>query len=157
MIVTTPAGGENWLVGASQSIKWLSPYFSGYVRIDCSTDNGSTWSAVTDSTFDDGSFTWVDIPNTPSKDCKVRISDMADDVPWDVSDSTFYIIPLGDVTCDVNIGLSDVVYLINYIFKSGSEPCILEAGNVNCDWVVDTADIVFLINYLFRDGPKPEC
>jgi hypothetical protein len=155
--LTAPGGGENWLVGTTQSIKWLSPYLSGYLDIEYSTDNGSAWSSVTDSTFDDGSFTWIDIPDTPSPDCRVRIADAGDGNPWDMGDSSFCIIPLGDVNCDVNIGLTDVVYLINYAFKSGPEPCILEAGNVNCDWFTDTADIVFLINYLFKGGPRPEC
>lgn len=155
--LTAPGGGEKWLVGTTQSVKWLSPYLSGYLDIEYSADNGSTWSSVIDSTFDDGSFTWVDIPDTPSPDCRVRIANAGDGNPWDMGDSAFSIIPLGDVNCDVNIGLTDVVYLINYAFKSGPEPCILEAGNVNCDWFTDTADIVFLINYLFKSGPKPEC
>ena len=155
--VTAPSGGENWLVGTYQSLGWISPYLSGWVTVEYSTDNGSAWSTVIDSTFDDGSHTWVDIPDTPSKECLVRISDAGDGDPSDLSDSSFSIIPLGDVNCDVVIGLADIVYLINYVLKSGSEPCILEAGNVNCDWMLDTADIVFLINYLFRGGPEPDC
>ena len=28
-----------------------------------------------------------------------------------------------DVNCDADINVSDVVYLINYLFKGGPEPC----------------------------------
>ncbi|MCJ7645662.1 hypothetical protein MUO65_01970 [bacterium] len=30
---------------------------------------------------------------------------------------------MGDANCDTKISVSDVVYLINYLFKGGSEPC----------------------------------
>lgn len=157
--VTIPNGGETWLVGASQSIKWHapSPYFSGNVKIECTTNDGSTWNTITDNTADDGSFTWADVLDSVSTECRIRISDAVDGSPGDISDSTFYIIPLGDVTCDGEVNLADVVYLINYVLKSGIEPCILEAGNVNCDWVVGMADIVFLINYVLKNGSRPEC
>jgi hypothetical protein len=62
----------------------------------------------------------------------------------------------GDANHDGEVGVSDVVYLINYIFKSGPPPEPLEAGDANCDDVVDIIDIVYLVNYLFRSGPPPQ-
>jgi len=55
------------------------------------------------------------------------------------------------------IEIGDVVYLINYLFRSGSAPDPLEVGDVNCDEIVDISDVVYLINYLFRSGPPPKC
>ena len=157
--VTVPNGGEAWMVGTTQSIRWHapSPYFSGNVKIEYSTNDGSSWNLITGGTGDDGSFTWADIPDSGSRDCRIRISDAVDGSPLDVSDSTFFITPLGDVNCDVWIDLVDIVYLINYVFQSGPEPIPLESGNVNCDWSIDAADIVFLVNYVLKSGPKPEC
>lgn len=155
--LTTPSGGENWMVGTNHTVKWISPYFSGYVKLEYSTNGGSTWSSVDDSTFDDGSNTWANIPNTPSTNCKMRISDAADGIPWVLGDSTFSITTLGDINCDGNITIADVVYVVNYVFKDGNDPCIQEAGNVNCDWTIDITDALFLVNYLFRDGPGPDC
>ena len=62
----------------------------------------------------------------------------------------------GDVKGDGDVGLADVVYLINYVLKGGPEPKPYEAGDMDCrnNWV-DLADIVYLINYLFRGGPAP--
>ncbi len=64
---------------------------------------------------------------------------------------------LGDPNNDGLIDIGDVVYLINYLFKSGPVPNPLLAGDANCDSVVDIGDVVYLINYLFKSGPAPSC
>ena len=61
----------------------------------------------------------------------------------------------GDANADGQISLSDVVYLINYVFKGGDAPVPLEAGDVNCDGDVNITDVVYLINYLFKGGDPP--
>jgi hypothetical protein len=63
----------------------------------------------------------------------------------------------GDANGDRVINVSDVVYLINYLFISGPAPNPLEAGDCNCDGSVNVSDVVYLINYLFINGPPPGC
>jgi outer membrane protein assembly factor BamB len=63
----------------------------------------------------------------------------------------------GDCTGDRVIDISDVVFLINYLFINGPAPAPLPVGDVNCDGVVDASDVVYLINYLFINGPAPCC
>jgi hypothetical protein len=53
------------------------------------------------------------------------------------------------------ITVSDVVYLINYLFRHGPPPVPLQSGDANCDGIVNVVDVVYLINYLFRNGPPP--
>lgn len=53
------------------------------------------------------------------------------------------------------VDLGDVVYLINYLFKSGPAPMPLEAAEVNLDQVVDVGDVVYLVNYLYKGGTPP--
>lgn len=92
--VTTPNGGETWLKGSSQEIKWTSTGTINSVSIDCSLDNGTTWAAITASTPNDGSFEWT-VPETPSDDCLVRIIGKDgdwDEVPSDTSNDVFSII-----------------------------------------------------------------
>jgi hypothetical protein len=63
----------------------------------------------------------------------------------------------GDPNHNGVIDVSDVVYLINYLFKGGPEPDPLESGDANCDGQVTVSDVVYLINYLFKGGPAPAC
>ncbi|MGB8657520.1 MAG: dockerin type I repeat-containing protein [Candidatus Zixiibacteriota bacterium] len=61
----------------------------------------------------------------------------------------------GDANGDSVINVGDVVYLINYLFKSGPAPNPLAAGDATCNGIVDAGDVVYLINYLFKGGPSP--
>jgi uncharacterized delta-60 repeat protein len=61
----------------------------------------------------------------------------------------------GDANSDKKVSLSDIVYLINYLFKFGPAPEPIQSGDTNCDGKVSLGDIVYLINYLFKFGPAP--
>jgi hypothetical protein len=90
--VVSPSGGETWPVGSSQDITWLSENFEGpQVRIECSTNSGSDWETVADSTPNTRSYLWT-IPDTPSDSCRLKISDASDGFPQDESDADFAIV-----------------------------------------------------------------
>lgn len=65
----------------------------------------------------------------------------------------------GDVTFDGEMrDISDVVYLINYIYKFGPappHPISADINNVVPDRIIDLEDVLYLINYLYRFGPEP--
>ena len=86
----SPNGGENWRVGSEQTIQWSSSNFSGPIHIEYSTDGGSSYNDIAASTEDDGSYDW-NVPETPSQNCRVRVSDAGDGDPSDVSDNNFTI------------------------------------------------------------------
>lgn len=67
------------------------------------------------------------------------------------------ILTCGDADASGTITIADAVYLINYIFKSGSPPSPLESGDANCDLSVNLGDVVYLIQYIFNYGPPPCC
>jgi hypothetical protein len=79
----------------------------------------------------------------------------------DSSEMTVYdrriLNPVGDANGDGIIDPADVVYLLNYLFRSGAPPIPLKTGDCNCDGSVGPGDVVYLINYLFRAGPPPSC
>jgi hypothetical protein len=88
--VTSPNGGENWDVGSTtHSITWTSNSVTN-VKIDYSTNNGSSWINIVPTTPSDGSYSWT-IPNTPSANCKVQISDVTNALINDQSNSVFTI------------------------------------------------------------------
>ncbi len=63
----------------------------------------------------------------------------------------------GDADADFTVNISDAIFLVNYIFKSGPAPNPLEAGDANGDGAVNVADAVYLIDYVFKGGPVPVC
>ena len=91
--VTSPNGGESWTVGTGQNITWTSTGFIANVRIEYSTTNGSAWNDVIASTTNDGSHPWT-IPNSPSSQCLVRISDAAVPATVDSSNANFSIVAI---------------------------------------------------------------
>jgi hypothetical protein len=88
--VNSPNGGENWRVGSTNDITWTSQNFSNNVKIEYSTNAGSTWNTIVPSTPDDGVHPWT-IPNTPTTQARVKISDTATGIPSDMSDANFTI------------------------------------------------------------------
>jgi hypothetical protein len=78
---------------------------------------------------------------------------------WDRENYCFYnlnqIYLNGDANQDHKVSVSDVVYLINYLFKGGAEPYFLASGDVTRDCQINISDVIDLINYLFKGGPAP--
>ena len=66
------------------------------------------------------------------------------------------MIACGNVDRDLNLGITDVVYYINWFFKGGRD-IWRYMGDVDGSGINDLADIVYLINYLIRSGPPPRC
>ncbi len=73
-----------------------------------------------------------------------------------VVDFDLYITQFGDANCDGEINVSDAVWITNYIFIEGPEPCPrIFTGDVNCSYDVDISDVVYIINKIFVNGPNP--
>jgi hypothetical protein len=68
----------------------------------------------------------------------------------------FSLFTAGDQNEDGSVTAADIIYLVQYVFKSGPLPLPCEAaGDVNCDGVVNATDIIFLVVYVFKSGPPP--
>ncbi len=63
----------------------------------------------------------------------------------------------GDTNNDGSVNILDIVLLINYKFKGGPAPFIIESADVNDDGLVNILDILVLISYKFQSGPAPDC
>lgn len=98
IVLNTPngdGGAEVWRVCTETSITWNANGDSNFFKIEYSTDNGITWNTINSnyySTSSNVSFNWT-LPNTPSTECLVRVSDKNNLVKTDVSDATFTIAP----------------------------------------------------------------
>jgi hypothetical protein len=49
---------------------------------------------------------------------------------------------------------SDIIYLVNHVFKSGPAPSPTLICDANCSASNSSADIIILVNYVFKSGPK---
>lgn len=61
----------------------------------------------------------------------------------------------GDANGTYKVDISDIVYILNYIFKFGPAPIPYEAGDANCDGQVDIDDVIYLLGYIFWGGYAP--
>lgn len=65
------------------------------------------------------------------------------------------VLACGDMDGSGQVDLSDVVYLINYVFAGGPPPQDMSHGDVDCSFQTDVSDAVYMINYIFGGGPAP--
>ncbi|MBI4467706.1 MAG: choice-of-anchor D domain-containing protein, partial [Acidobacteria bacterium] len=95
--VSVPNGHEAWCRGSTHTILWSSVGVSGNVRIELSTNGGSTYpTVITSSTANDGSYSWTIPSATPASNlCRVRITALSAVTsgpnPANASDANFCI------------------------------------------------------------------
>jgi len=64
----------------------------------------------------------------------------------------------GDVDGDGQpINISDLVYLVDYMFTGGPPPPNVEMADVDGSGGIDISDLVYLVDYMFTGGPEPTC
>ena len=61
----------------------------------------------------------------------------------------------GNINATGPIDISDLTFLVTYMFNSGPEPPCLEQANVNAAGPIDIADLTYLVKYMFKGGPTP--
>jgi len=121
--LNSPSGGENWIIGNGYTISWTSSGSDcgANVKLEYSTNGGSSWTTITSSTANDGSYPWT-IPNAPTTQARVRVTDTANSSYWDQSDSNFVI----------SSTPSDCLYNLNS--PNGGENWLIGANNHNITW-----------------------
>jgi photosystem II stability/assembly factor-like uncharacterized protein len=91
-VLLTPDGGEQIIAGFPYNISWNGNLSNNFVDIAYSTNNGQSWNPVANNIFNLNSYPWI-LPNTPSNQCLVRVSDSATTAVSDVSNAVFEILP----------------------------------------------------------------
>lgn len=61
----------------------------------------------------------------------------------------------GDANGVGGINLTDVIYMVNHVFKSGPQPVPKCRGDANGNGIVNLTDIIYLVNRVFKSGPQP--
>lgn len=91
--VVEPNGGESLEIAGSFLIEWDSTGDIANVKIEYSNNNGGSYEdpPITASTPNDGSFDWDPIPDDPTTEALIKITDADDALVYDESDDTFEI------------------------------------------------------------------
>ncbi len=55
------------------------------------------------------------------------------------------------------LDISDLVYLVEYMFTNGPEPPIMDAADVDADGEISVSDLVALVDFMFGEGPPLVC
>jgi hypothetical protein len=64
----------------------------------------------------------------------------------------------GDANFSGSIEVSDVTYLVDYLFRQGAQPIpTMDAGDFDCDTAVNIADLTAMVSFLFQGGDPPPC
>ncbi len=75
---------------------------------------------------------------------------------WEFTTGSTYPILCGDMNNDGVIQLSDMTYIISYLYIDGPHPMPnLCVGDVNGDGFINIADMTYIISYLYGGGPAP--
>jgi C1A family cysteine protease len=148
--------------------RWLSSEKGIYDHARILINGNVVWANNLDYDQIDAQWNYHDIDISSIADgnasVKVRFEMQSDEGlqlgGWNIDDvaiagTTYYAI--GDANSDRMVDISDVVFLIAYIFSGGSAPIPYAAGDANCDITVDISDAVSLISYIFGGGLGPGC
>ena len=90
LAVKTPNGGENWLSGTDQKIEWTSENISD-VKLQYTTNGGANWTTIVETTPSVGFYTWKNIPQHNSAQCRIKVLDASDGQPNAISANNFTI------------------------------------------------------------------
>ena len=65
--------------------------------------------------------------------------------------------PRGNVNNDIldNNDISDLTYLVSYLFQNGPPPPCEEEADVDASGQIDVSDLTYYVAYLFQGGPAP--
>lgn len=84
----SPNGGESWETGSIHNITWKSEEVNN-IKLEYSTDLGETWKTIVNSVPASAKSYSFTVPNEIAYECKIKISNAADETNSDMTDGLF--------------------------------------------------------------------
>jgi len=134
-----------------EAINGVAPYnwtkLGGDVPLGCTFNGGATAVIAGVPSWPSTYFMTMEVVDSDSPQSKDTI-----DVAIIITEPPFVC---GDADGNGIVEITDAVFLLDYIFSSGSAPEPLEAGDADCNGIIEISDAVYLITYIFVSGPSP--
>lgn len=163
LFVTSPNGGENLFIGATQEITWSTYGIVDTITIEFSKNNGVSWESVITRIANTGDYTWT-IPNTVSDSCLIKISDVKIGGPSDQSDSAFVILEQRSITVTSPNGKEELIattnHHITWISKGSIDSVKIDFSNNNgIGWspVIQAAPNIGSFTWTVSDSISDSC
>ncbi len=104
--------------------------------------------SITGSTTDTGTFVFT-----------ARVDDNYSNY-WDELDFTLTVNPTALIPGDINMSftgpdISDLVFLVDYMFNGAQAPVVMSLADVDASCAVDIGDLVYLADFMFTNGSPP--
>jgi len=90
--VNSPKGGDIWVAGSSDSVKWKPSALSNNVKIEISINNGNLWTTIAPNIPDTGLYIWTPTIEYISDSCLIRITKHSRSYIVGQTDSFFSIV-----------------------------------------------------------------
>lgn len=91
LTLKAPVDTNLFYFGDTITIEWNSFATSNNLKIQYSTDNGTTWKSVVDNTLNDGEYRWI-APMEETEEALIKITDIADTTKSCQNDTPFKIL-----------------------------------------------------------------
>ncbi len=90
--VTSPNGGQSWVVGTKHSITWSVTNLAGYVKVELLKAGSPVRTITFNVAASSGSYSWsIPISQTSGNDYRIRITSTSNKAVADTSDANFTI------------------------------------------------------------------
>jgi len=143
--LTYPMGGEGYVPGETETIRWDAYETTGNQTLEYSTNGGSTWTSIsTTIAGNQRHYNWT-VPAALSGQCRVRISRGAYN---DASDANFSIIPLPS-NLQVNWACPDSLRLTWNAASGATSYDIFKLGTMYMDSIGTSSTTSFVVPNAF--------
>ena len=103
------------------------------------------------------------ITGTPSLSGEFTFGVKANDANSSAIDTTQYTMLVrstsgtpGDGNNDGGVNLIDIAFIIDYLYKGGSNPPVPSLADPDASCAINILDVSYLVNYLYRGGDAPQ-
>jgi hypothetical protein len=121
--VTVPNGGESVCKNTQTLISWTSIFVTGNVKIEYTTNNGSSWTSIATVAASSNFYQWaVPAAQTSSVTYKIRVSDATTSSVNDVSDNNFSILSIPTIVTHPKHDSTCVGGTVTYSVTTDNQP-----------------------------------